>query len=65
MKNIFKALDQVIDQIPVLNLLPILKDQINRIPEAYESMSDEEKTEFSKNLLKAAARAAADYGSGQ
>lgn len=65
MKNIFKALDQIIDQIPVLNLLPILKDQMQRIPDAYGSMSDEEKTEFSKNLLKAAARAAAEYGSGQ
>lgn len=62
MKNILFVLNDVIDRIPIVNLLPILSDQIARIPAAYESMSEAEKQKLAADLLKAAAKAAASYG---
>ena len=46
----------IIEKIPVLNLLPILEDVAQRIPQSYAAMSDEDKQAIATGLLKLLAK---------
>lgn len=54
------AIGQIIDKIPIANLIPILVDLCGYVPKAYESLSPEEKAA----LVAAALKLAAQYGGG-
>lgn len=52
---------ELLNEIPVVNLVPVVVSALNAFPKAWDSMSEEQKTETAKNLILAASKAAADY----
>lgn len=59
-----EKLKEILDRVPVINLIPILDDLATRIPKAWSELPDEKKQEIATNLLLAAGKAAANYAKG-
>ena len=51
----------ILDHVPIVNLIPIIDDLITGLPKAWEGLSDEKKSEISKNILMAGAKALSNY----
>ena len=52
---------EIITNIPIVNLLPILEDLATRIPKAYDAMPEDQKQKLASDLLAAGGKAAASY----
>ncbi len=59
-KELFTRPDigEIIQHVPIVNLLPVIDDIVTRIPKSWAAMSEEHKQKASDALLKLAVKAA-------